>query len=587
MPKKIVTLYLLVMLFVGILPPGYGLRPETAAAAGDDLHWPRYFEQTGFWVQGPFQDYWENRGGLSVFGYPITGVFLHEDGLHKQYFERAIFEHHPEHGGTEYEVLLQRLGAIRTEGRQDEGPFQRLEGVSRDENCDFYQETGHRLCFGFKGFWHANGGLANFGYPISEEFDERNEPPPAGDGEIHTAQYFERIRLEWHPEHRGTEYEFLLGLLGSEYLEQHGAPAEALVRQPWDLPPFDPITALQYGPHVGHGFNVAWRGDDQSDAFHQKTFDTVNEAGFSWIRIQIGWRDAQPSSPESFHFEHIERFVEHARANNIRILASVAKAPVWATGDDLAGFPGDPAHFHNFMKHLSAHFNGRIDAYEIWNEQNLVFETGSHVDVGQYVELLKAGYTGVKESDPEAVVLFGGLTPTGLNDPTLAIDDVDYLRQAYAYNDGEIKQYYDVLGAHPGSNNNPPDTMWPGNPGPGEWTNDESFYFRRVAQLREIMVANGEGHKQIWLTEFGWSSSSVPTPGGEYAADNSEQDQTQYIVRAFEIAKTEWPWMGVMFLWNLNFSVLLDPGNQMSHWSVLNPDWSSRPAYEAIKEMPK
>ena len=578
---------LLAVLLMGSLLPGLGMRPEPASAQSQDLYWPRYFEPTGFWVQGPFREYWESNGGLFVFGYPITGVFLHEDGLYKQYFERAIFEYHPEYAGTEYEVLLQRLGSIRTEGREGEQPFQRLEGVTSDENCDYYQETGHRLCFGFKGFWYANGGLANFGYPISEEFDERNDPPPAGDGEVYTVQYFERIRLEWHPEYQGTEYEFLLGLLGTEYLERNGAPAEALERQPKDLPPADPITGMQYGPHVGYGFNVIWRGDEQAYDFHQQTFDTVNEAGFSWIRIQIGWRNVQPDGPETFDFRHIERLVDHARANNIRIMASVLKAPAWATGNETAGLPEDTSYYQDFMRELAERFAGRIDAYEIWNEQNLTFETGSNVDIARYVDLLKAGYTGVKAGDPGAIVVFGGLSPTGINDPTLAIDDVEYLRQIYAYNDGEIKAYFDVLGAHPGSNNNPPDTMWPDNPGPGEWTTDESFYFRRVVQLREVMEANGDGRKQIWLTEFGWSSSPNPAPGFEYSADNSEQEQAEYIVRAYEIAKNEWPWMGVMLLWNLNFSTLSDPADQVSHWSVINADWSPRPAYDALREMPK
>jgi glucose/arabinose dehydrogenase len=73
-------------------------------------------------------------------------------------------------------------------------------------------ETGVVLGGGFKHFWAANGGLATFGYPITNEFRERN---PA-DGQEHTVQYFERARFEYHPEHKGTPYETQLGLLGSE-----------------------------------------------------------------------------------------------------------------------------------------------------------------------------------------------------------------------------------------------------------------------------------------------------------------------------------------------------------------------------------
>jgi hypothetical protein len=582
--RSIARVALLLALIVSAASPALTSQVNAEYAPNNDLRMPRYFDSTGFWVQGPFREYWESHGGLYIFGYPITGVF-NDNGLYKQYFERAIFEYHPEYAGTEYEVLLQRLGAIRTEGRTAEEPFQPL-NVEPDENCDFHEPTGHRLCFGFRDYWNRNGGLSNFGYAISEEFQERNEPPPAGDGEEHTVQYFERTRFEWHPEYQGTEYEVLLGLLGSEYLAAHGAPAEALASQPKDLPPADPTTGLRYGPHVGYGFNIVWHGDDQSQAFHQQTLDKVNEAGFSWIRFQIGWRNAEPQAGQ-YRFDHIDRLVDLARANNVRIMASVLKAPSWATENGSDGLPVDAAVYGEFMRRLAEHFKGRIDAYEIWNEQNLAFETGGMVDVGRYVDVLKAGYTAVKASDPNAIVVFGGLTPTGVNDPTIAIDDANYLGQFYAYNDGEGKQYYDVLGTHPGSACNPPDTSWPDNPGCEEgWRDHNSHYFKRVEDIRRVMVENGEGAKQIWLTEFGWSSSATPGPGQEFAAFNSEQDQADYIVRAFEIARNDWPWMGVMFLWNLQFSVD-DPNDKKGYWSVLNPDWSPRPAYTALKEMPK
>jgi hypothetical protein len=582
---SLVRATLLIAILAAFSSPVLFRSAEAQYQPNDELRMPRYFDATGFWVQGPFREYWESRGGLYVFGYPITGVFL-DNGLYKQYFERAIFEYHPEHAGTQYEVLLQRLGAIRTEHRVNETPFQRLD-VAPDENCDYHEPTGHRLCFGFRAFWTNNGGLQNFGYALSEEFDERNQPPPAGDGEVHTVQYFERTRLEWHPEHRGTEFEFLLGLLGSEYLAEYGAPADALERQPKDLPPADPTTGLRHGPHVGYGYNVVWRGDDQSNEFHQKTMDKVNESGFSWVRFQIGWRNAEPE-PGHYRFDHIDRFVNIARQNNVRIMASVLKAPPWATDDGSDGLPADPAVYGEFMRRLTEHFEGRIDAYEIWNEQNLSFETGGHVDVGEYVEVLKAGYTAVKSEDADAIVVFGGLTPTGVNDPSIAIDDATYLQMLYDYNGGEAKQYYDVLGTHPGSACNHPDTSWPENPGCEQgWRDHNSHYFRRVEDIRDVMVANGEGHKQIWLTEFGWSSSPVTAPGQEFAAYVSEQQQAEYIVRAFEIAKQEWPWMGIMFLWNLQFSTLIDPNDHKVYWSVLNPDWSHRPAYDAIKAMPK
>ena len=73
--------------------------------------------------------------------------------------------------------------------------------------------------------------------------------------------------------------------------------------------------------------------------------------------------------------------------------------------------------FEEFMAFVSDRYAGRVQAYEIWNEQNLAHETGGYIDMGRYVNILKAGYAAVKEGDPSAIVVFGGLTPNGLNDP--------------------------------------------------------------------------------------------------------------------------------------------------------------------------
>jgi hypothetical protein len=81
-----------------------------------------------------------------------------------------------------------------------------------DPHRTYYPETGHFLGHGFRHYWERNGGLAQFGYPLTTEFTEVN---PA-DGKEYTVQYFERARFEYHPEHKGTPYEVLLGHLGRQ-----------------------------------------------------------------------------------------------------------------------------------------------------------------------------------------------------------------------------------------------------------------------------------------------------------------------------------------------------------------------------------
>jgi len=77
-----------------------------------------YFEITGHSLCQPFLSYWRTNGGLERFGYPITEPYQETiDGWTGtiQYFERRRMEHHLEHQGTQYEILLGLLGnEIRT-----------------------------------------------------------------------------------------------------------------------------------------------------------------------------------------------------------------------------------------------------------------------------------------------------------------------------------------------------------------------------------------------------------------------------------------------------------------------------------------
>jgi len=81
----------------------------------------RYFPETGHWVQGVFLKYWNSHGGLGQQGYPLTEEFRETNKLNGQtytvqYFERAIFEYHPEYQPP-YDVLLSPLGTFELDAR--------------------------------------------------------------------------------------------------------------------------------------------------------------------------------------------------------------------------------------------------------------------------------------------------------------------------------------------------------------------------------------------------------------------------------------------------------------------------------------
>jgi spore germination protein len=203
---------------------------RVAPVESTDTLW--YFNETGHTLRTVFLNYWLENGGLPVFGFPQTEEFqeLNADTLLEhtvQYFERQRYEHHPEHAGTPYEVLLGRLGHedAGRRGLLDRSAFEPVE-ASADLDCYYFEVTGQNVCGAFLDYWQSHGldfgdpgisyreSLALFGFPISAEFTD----PETGI----TVQYFERARFEYHPEHAGTQYEVLLGLLGNEELREKG-----------------------------------------------------------------------------------------------------------------------------------------------------------------------------------------------------------------------------------------------------------------------------------------------------------------------------------------------------------------------------
>jgi hypothetical protein len=346
--------------------------------------------------------------------------------------------------------------------------------------------------------------------------------------------------------------------------------------------PPDPRVDPVKGPHIGYGMNVWLYNHEHND----RVLGLVREAGFGWVRQWVPWSDHEPEKGK-MRFGELDPIVDAALRNKVKLLLVVVRSPAWATADGKSGLPANPADFATFMKAMAARYKGKVAGYEVWNEQNLGHETAGKVDAKTYVDLLKAVFPVIKQADPKAAVLYGGLTPTGVNDPAVAIDDVAYLEQCYQVNNGEIRQYFDVLGAHAGSNNNPPEALWPEQPGPGpQWRDHPSFYFRRVEGLRAVMEKYGDGHKQMWLTEFGWTTKNQ-AKGYEYGEYITEQLQADYLVRAYQLADQKYPWMGVMFVWNLNYSTIVPPTDEKHPWSIINSDYSPRPAYTALKNMKK
>jgi hypothetical protein len=194
-------------------------QPAPAPAPGNC----RMFPETSHQVCGRMLEYWEQNGGLPVFGFPITAQVAEQvegQTVQAQLFERNRLELHPENAPP-YDVLLGRLGvgSLGAQGRDWQALPKAHPGAPH-----FFAETGHAIAPEFWAYWSSHGlefdgrggktfaeSLALFGYPVSEATMETNPT----DGKPYLTQHFERARFEFHPEN-AEPYKVLLGLLGRE-----------------------------------------------------------------------------------------------------------------------------------------------------------------------------------------------------------------------------------------------------------------------------------------------------------------------------------------------------------------------------------
>jgi hypothetical protein len=200
--KKIRRLFFLGILMMGAL---LIIKPIFAQQPGPVCIEYEFFPDTGHNVCDRFLDFFHSRGGLEIFGYPITEQFV-ENGRLVQYFQRARMEYHPENPPA-YHVQLGLLGDFLAPADRKARIPESERPRSNDRNRIYAPETGHTIGFSFLEFYNENGGLDIFGYPVTEFILENGR----------YVQYFQRALMEWDPNPKRIK----LHDLGTVWVEQH------------------------------------------------------------------------------------------------------------------------------------------------------------------------------------------------------------------------------------------------------------------------------------------------------------------------------------------------------------------------------
>jgi hypothetical protein len=328
-----------------------------------------------------------------------------------------------------------------------------------------------------------------------------------------------------------------------------------------------PVTAHAVEPGVVSDLNWVGAASEQ-----ERIASVQKDMGARWVRLQVSWKDFEQSkgSYNTWNLNHTGNAIRLARESGARVVVMVYDAPAWASGTSggSGNVPRNPADYADFMRYLASYYRGKVDAYEIWNEQNFVRFWRTGPEAGEYVALLKAAYPAVKAGDPEAKVVFGGLS----------LSDYRYVEQAYA---AGAKGYFDVMAVHPYTycGTRAPDVVT--RAGDGRIDKGSFLAYREV---RAAMLARGDD-KPLWFTEFGWNTSTKKCdPGaGMWTGGVSAETQAAYLKDALELmAGDAYVQVALWYNFRNNFWAN-DADEPEARFGLVRTDFSRKPAYYAFK----
>jgi hypothetical protein len=341
-----------------------------------------------------------------------------------------------------------------------------------------------------------------------------------------------------------------------------------------DLPPFGVNTFLEL---------------EVEPEKRERTLQMITDAGFHWIRQPFGWYDIEIHGKGDFEdrrnepyrsaWDKYDHIVDLAEAYDIDVIARLGAPPAWsrAVGHDEGAF-GPPDNLEDFTDYAAAvvsRYRGRIRFYQIWNEPNVYPEWGDRpVDPEGYAELLCMAYRRIKQADPDAVVISGAMAQTmELGTPSDAYPGNNlmgtvFLQRMY---DAGAGACFDIMAVN--------DYMLRSGPTDHRMLQSE-INFSRPMWLRDVMVANGDAHKPIWISEMNSNAAPEPIPD-RYGRVTLEQ-QARYAPLAFERIQREWPWAGVTTVWFFKRPSDQEIDQPMYYFRLVEPDFTPMPVYESL-----
>ena len=325
---------------------------------------------------------------------------------------------------------------------------------------------------------------------------------------------------------------------------------------PATTPPVTPVTVIGHGTVGGCGGGPLL---SLSDADLGRELDAAKAAGMRSIRLDIDWSAIEGVKGQQ-NWANTDRIINAITTRGMTPLGLLTYAPQWASGStDSHTPPTDPNTFATFAKSAATRYLGKVPAWEIWNEPNIVSFFKPKPNITTYNKLLAAAYTSIKSVQPTLTVISAGLSPAVDNGSDIA--PVTFVKGIYS---GGANKYLDALAMHPYTY-----PSLPTDPATASWS-----AFQQLTPMRAVMVAGGDTAKLIWLTEFGAPTGTDPT-----AVTEAFQAQTISVVLQTARATA---WLGPAFLYNIR-----DSGTNLAdreqNFGILKRDFTPKAGYAALK----
>jgi hypothetical protein len=319
-------------------------------------------------------------------------------------------------------------------------------------------------------------------------------------------------------------------------------------------PPVDPVTQRAVPLELGVTTFVLSRDWDQRDDL----LDQIKESGSRWVRVDLDWctlEQVGAGRVDVAYQERLDLLTSAARELDLRLLVQLSCAPRWAGGTDANSYPTDVGQVERIARYLGDRYRGRVAAWEIWDEPNCVggCPNGSPE---QYVEVLKAAYRGLKGSDGDTTVVGGGTNG----------NDVEWLRRMYA---AGAAGWFDALAVHT--------FQEPASAAPDAPSGNNAYRLSTLPRVREVMLANGDGARSIWLTEFGWTTARTGPRSGV-----SDSNQAQFLRQAVRQIDAQYPYVSTAIWYYLRDRDDATPYE--NNFGLIHVRGSVKPSFGALQK---